>query len=170
MSPERVRQIVVDHLEGKSHKAVRAALHARLQTDRVGEAMRVAGDALRRSELRVVGPFLKAVAQLDDYRDAAAGLDFLGREQPPEAHDPQARAEQLAELMEDEGNDKAAALAEKLAELTKEGGSEAREAIKAVTQELAALMGCEDLLAPRPAVSPTPAEALEAALWNPALR
>ena len=30
LSAERVRQIVVDALEGKSRKAVRAALHARL--------------------------------------------------------------------------------------------------------------------------------------------
>ena len=30
LSAERVRQIVVNHLEGKSRKAVRAALHARL--------------------------------------------------------------------------------------------------------------------------------------------
>ena len=30
LSAERVRQIVVNHLEGKSRQAVRAALHARL--------------------------------------------------------------------------------------------------------------------------------------------
>ena len=30
LSAERVRQIVVNHLEGKSRKAFRAALHARL--------------------------------------------------------------------------------------------------------------------------------------------
>ncbi|MBV9286388.1 MAG: hypothetical protein JO288_00955 [Hyphomicrobiales bacterium] len=167
LSAERVRQIVVNALEGKSRKAVRAALHARLQMDRVGEAMRVAGDALRRGEVRAVGPFLKAVAQLDGYRDAAAGLDLVGREQPPEAPDLQALAEEFAELMEDEGNAAAAALAEKLAAVMKDRGIEARETGRAVAQELADLMGCEGIQARGPAAAPTPAEALEAKLWGP---
>ena len=135
--------------------------------DRVGEAVRVAGEALRRGEIKAVGPFLKAVAQLDGYRKAAAGLDLVGREQPPEAPDLQALAEEFAELMEDEGNDAAAALAKKLAEVMKERGTEARETGKAVAQELADLMGCERIQARGPAAAPTPAEALEAKLWGP---
>ena len=166
LSAERVRQIVVNQLEGKSRKAVRAALHARLQMDRVGEAVRVAGDALRRGEVRAVGPFLKAVAQLDGYAHAAAGLDLVGRELPPEAPDLQALAEEFAELMEEEGNDAAAALAKKLAEATKDGGIEARDTAKAIAQELADLMGREGIEARRPAAAPTPAEALEATLWG----
>ena len=167
MSAERVRQIVVNALEGKSRKAVRAALHAGLQTDRVGEAMRVAGEALRRGEVRAVGPFLKAVAQLDHYRHAAAGLDLVGRELPPEAPDLQALAEEFAELMEEEGNDAAAALAKKLADVMKDGGIEARETAQAVVRELAGLIGCEGIKAPGPAAAPTPAEALAANLWGP---
>ena len=167
LSAERVRQIVVNVLEGKSRPAFRAALHARLQMDRVGEAMRVAGDALRRGEVRAVGPFLKAVAQLDGYAHAAAGLDLVGRELPPEAPDLQALAEEFAELMEEEGNDAAAALAKKLAEAMMDEGVEARDTTKAVVRELGDLMGYEGIKAPGPAAAPTPAEALEAKLWGP---
>ena len=165
MSAKRVRQIVVNHREGKSRKAFRAALHARLQMERVGEAVRVAGDALRRGEMRAVGPFLKAVAQLDSYRHAADGLDLLGREQPPEAPDLQALAEEFVELMEEEGND-AAALARKLAEVMKEGGSEARDTAKAVAKELADLIGYEGIRARRRAAAPTPAEAWDKIMWG----
>ncbi|MBV9286427.1 MAG: hypothetical protein JO288_01150, partial [Hyphomicrobiales bacterium] len=132
----------------------------------VGEAVRVAGEALRRGEIKAVGPFLKAVAQLDDYAHAAAGLDLIGREQPPAAPDLQALAEEFAELMANEGNDAAAALAKKLAEVMKDRGIEARDAAKAVAQELAGLMGCEGIQARRPAAAPTLAEALEAKLWG----
>ena len=166
LSGERVRQIVVNHLEGKSRQAFRAALHARLQMDRVGEAMRVAGEALSRGDLKAVGPFLKAVAQLDDYRHAAAGLDLIGRALPPEAPDLQALAEEFAELMEDEGNDAAAALARKLAALMKDKGVEARKTAKAVAQELADLIGYEAVQARVPAAAPTPAQTLAANLWG----
>jgi len=121
LSAERVRQ--TSSMLWKERAARRSGPRSMrvFKMDRVGEAMRVAGEALRRGEVRAIGPFLKAVAQLNGYRRAAAGLDLVGREPPPEAPDLQALAEGFAELLEDEGNDAAAALAKKLAEAMKTG-------------------------------------------------
>ena len=42
-----------------------------MQLDRLGQAMRVAGDALARGDVRAVAPFIKAVEKLDRYQSLA---------------------------------------------------------------------------------------------------
>ncbi len=63
LSERRVRQIVKQALVG--HEALESAIHAHMQIDRLGQAMRVAGDALVRGDVRAVAPFSKAVENLD---------------------------------------------------------------------------------------------------------
>ena len=42
-----------------------------MQIDRLGQAMRVAGDALARGDVRAVAPFIKALEKLDRYQSLA---------------------------------------------------------------------------------------------------
>ena len=65
LSEQRVRQIVTEVLEGR--EALERVHHARLQIDRICRAVRAAGAALERGDVRAVGPFLKAVEKLDRY-------------------------------------------------------------------------------------------------------
>ncbi len=69
LSGRRVRQIVQQALEGR--EALDSAVHAHMQIDRIGQAMRVAGDALARGDVRAVAPFIKAVEKLDGYQSLA---------------------------------------------------------------------------------------------------
>jgi hypothetical protein len=69
LSDRRVRQIVKQALEGR--EALESAIHAHMQIDRLGHAMRVAGDALARGDVRAVAPFIKAVEKLDRYQSLA---------------------------------------------------------------------------------------------------
>ena len=69
LSERRVRQIVKQALEGR--EALETAIHAHMQIDRLGQAMRVAGDALARGDVRAVAPFIKAVEKLDRYQSLA---------------------------------------------------------------------------------------------------
>jgi hypothetical protein len=69
LSDRRVRQIVKQALEGR--EALESAVHAHMQIDRLGQAMRVAGDALARGDVRAVAPFIKAVEKLDRYQSLA---------------------------------------------------------------------------------------------------
>ncbi len=69
LSERRVRQIVKQALEGR--EALESAIHAHMQIDRLGQAMRVAGDALARGDVRAVAPFIKAVEKLDRYQSLA---------------------------------------------------------------------------------------------------
>jgi hypothetical protein len=69
LTGRRVRQIVTDALEGR--EALESTIHAHMQIDRVGQAMRVAGDALARGDLRAVAPFIKALEKLDRYQSLA---------------------------------------------------------------------------------------------------
>ena len=59
LTERRVRQIVNEAMEGR--EALESAIHAHMQIDRLGQAMRVAGDALARGDVRAVAPFLKAM-------------------------------------------------------------------------------------------------------------
>jgi hypothetical protein len=69
LTERRVRQIVAEVLEGR--EALESALHARLQIERVCRAVQVAGDALKRGDVRAVASFLKAVEKLDRYHSLA---------------------------------------------------------------------------------------------------
>ena len=67
-----VQRIVARSFAGR--EAQEDALHTHLQIDRVCQALRVAGEALKRGEVRAVGPFLKAVEKLDGYHSLAQVL------------------------------------------------------------------------------------------------
>ena len=85
LSEQRVRQIVTEVLEGR--EALERVHHARLQIDRICQAVRAAGAALERGDVRAVGPFLKAVEKLDRYQALAREFCILG---PAEDLDPEA--------------------------------------------------------------------------------
>jgi hypothetical protein len=69
LTERRVRQIVTEALEGR--EALESAIHAQMQVDRLGRAVRVAGDALSRGDLRAVAPLIKAVETLDRFHSLA---------------------------------------------------------------------------------------------------
>jgi hypothetical protein len=69
LTERRVRQIVKEALEGR--EALENAIHAHMQIDRLGQAMRVAGGALARGDVRAVAPFIKALEKLDRYQSLA---------------------------------------------------------------------------------------------------
>ena len=69
LSEWRVRQIVKQALEGR--EALESAIHAHMQIDRLGQALRVAGDALAEGDIRAVAPFIKALEKLDHYQSLA---------------------------------------------------------------------------------------------------
>jgi len=69
LTGRRVRQIVKQALEGR--EALESAIHAHMQIDRLGQALRVAGDALAEGDIRAVAPFIKALEKLDHYQSLA---------------------------------------------------------------------------------------------------
>jgi hypothetical protein len=70
LSERRVRQIVTEFL--KEREAVSDAAHAHMPIDRLGRAMRVAGDALNQGDIRAISPFLKVIDRLDRYQTLLA--------------------------------------------------------------------------------------------------
>ena len=70
LKERRVRQIVTEFL--KEREAVSGAAHAHMQIDRLGRAMRVAGDALARGDIRAIAPFIRVIDRLDRYQTLAA--------------------------------------------------------------------------------------------------
>ena len=70
LKERRVRQIVTEFLEER--EAVSGAAHAHMQLDRLGRAMRVAGDALARGDIRAIAPFIRVIDRLDRYQTLAA--------------------------------------------------------------------------------------------------
>ena len=69
LKERRVRQIVTQFL--KEREAVSGAAHAHMQLDRLGRAMRVAGDALARGDIRAIAPFIRVIDRLDRYQTLA---------------------------------------------------------------------------------------------------
>jgi hypothetical protein len=69
LTERRVRQIVMEKLEGR--EALEKTVHAQMQVERIGQAVRVAGEALSRGEIRAVAPFIKAVETLDRFQSLA---------------------------------------------------------------------------------------------------
>ena len=69
LKARRVRQIVAEFLKGR--EAEDDGTHARMQIERLGRAMRVAGDAMEEGDLRAIGPFIRAIDRLDRYQARA---------------------------------------------------------------------------------------------------
>src|SRR5271165_3840371 len=75
LAERRVRQIVTQFLAERESGS--DADHAQMQIDRLGRAMRVAGDALKKGDIRAISPFVRVIDRLDRYQTlvskAAAG-------------------------------------------------------------------------------------------------
>ncbi len=69
LSERRVRQIVAGHV--KRSAPVDADAHAALQIERLGFAVKVAGEALAKGDIRAIAPFIKAIDRLDAYQTRA---------------------------------------------------------------------------------------------------
>ena len=69
LTERRDRQIVTEALE--SREALESAVHAHMPVERLGQAVRVAGEALSRGDLGAVAPFIKAFGTLDRYQSLA---------------------------------------------------------------------------------------------------
>ena len=69
LSERRVRQIVAGHV--KRRAPVDADAHAALQIERLGFAVKVAGEALAKGDIRAIAPYIKAIDQLDAYQTRA---------------------------------------------------------------------------------------------------
>jgi hypothetical protein len=69
VSERRIRQIVAEHL--KRREAAKGGTHANMQMDRLGFAMRVAGEAMAKGDVRAITPFIKAIDRLDRYQALA---------------------------------------------------------------------------------------------------
>ena len=79
LTERRVRQIVTETPEGRE---ALEKVHARMQVERIGQAVRVAGEALARGEIRAVAPFIKAVETLDRFQSLAGEAGRLERTKP----------------------------------------------------------------------------------------
>jgi len=75
----RLRQIVAVAI--KEREAAQGLTHAHMQVDRLGFAMRVAAKAMSEGDIRAIGPFIRAVGQLDGY-------EAMVRELAPKGHAP----------------------------------------------------------------------------------
>ena len=69
LTERRVRQIVKEYLDER--EALEGRTHAHLQIDRLGNAMRVAGEALARGDIRAIAPLVKVLDRLDHYQTLA---------------------------------------------------------------------------------------------------
>ena len=52
-------------------EALEGRTHAHMQIDRLGKAMRVAGEALARGDIRAIAPLVKVLERLDHYQTLA---------------------------------------------------------------------------------------------------
>ncbi len=69
LSDRRVRQLVAEHV--KRSEPVDAGTHAALQIERLDFAIKVAGEALAKGDIRSIAPFIKAIDRLDAYQTRA---------------------------------------------------------------------------------------------------
>jgi hypothetical protein len=79
VSAERIRQIVQEVL-GK-RVIDRGADHAHLQLERLMPALRVAGEAIRRGELKAIAPLIKVIDRLDKHQDTVVAKYEYGPEE-----------------------------------------------------------------------------------------
>ncbi|MGO9428020.1 hypothetical protein [Rhodoblastus sp.] len=82
LSERRVRQIVAGHVRRRA--PVDADAHAALQIERLGFAVKVAGEALAKGDIRAIAPYIKAIDRLDAYQTRA----HKAAPQPSHAADP----------------------------------------------------------------------------------
>ena len=69
LSERRVRQIVAGHV--RRCEPVDEDVHAALQVERLGLAVKIAGEALAKGDIRAIAPFIRAIDRLDAYRTRA---------------------------------------------------------------------------------------------------
>ena len=69
LSERRVRQIVAGHV--RRCEPVDEDIHAALQVERLGFAVKIAGEALAKGDIRAIAPFIKAIDRLDAYQTRA---------------------------------------------------------------------------------------------------
>jgi hypothetical protein len=66
LSAERIRQIVAQVLERRVIDS--GEDHAHLQLERLRPALRLAGEAVKRGDIRAIGPLIKLIDRLDKHR------------------------------------------------------------------------------------------------------
>ena len=81
LTERSVRRIATKALQGR--ETLERAFHAHMQVDRIARAMRVAGEALARGDVRAVAPFLNAVEKLERYQTLAREAPMPGRARKP---------------------------------------------------------------------------------------
>ena len=79
VSAERVRQIVAEVL-GK-RVIDRGVDHAHLQLERLMPALRLAGEAIGRGELKAVAPLIKVIDRLDKHQETVVAKHEYGPEE-----------------------------------------------------------------------------------------
>jgi len=83
ITDRRVRQIVAEHM--KRREEVEGGTHANVQIDRLGFAMRVAGEALAKGDVKAITPFIKVIDRLDRYQELANEAAPRRRRTPEDA-------------------------------------------------------------------------------------
>ena len=79
LSERRVRQIVGEHV--RRFEPVDEDIHAALQVERLGFAVKMAGEALAKGDIRAIAPYIKAIDRLDAYQTRARNAA------PPASHE-----------------------------------------------------------------------------------
>ncbi len=84
LSAERIRQIVSEVL-GK-RVIDRNEDHAHLQLERLGPALRLAGEAVQRGEVKAIGPLIKVLDRLDRHQVVFVSKYYYGDEERDKLH------------------------------------------------------------------------------------
>jgi hypothetical protein len=79
VSAERIRQIVSEVLDKRVID--RGVDHAHLQLERLMPALRIVGEAIRRGELKAVGPLIKVIDRLDKHQTTVVAKYTYGPEE-----------------------------------------------------------------------------------------
>jgi hypothetical protein len=79
LSAERVRQIVAEVL-GKC-VIERGSHHAHLQLERLMPALRLAGEAIARGDIRAIAPLIKVIDRMDRHQQTVVAKHYYGPEE-----------------------------------------------------------------------------------------
>ena len=79
LSVERVRQIVAEVL-GK-RVIDRGPHHAHLQLERLMPALRLAGEAIGRGDIRAIAPLIKVIDRMDKHQETVVAKHYYGPEE-----------------------------------------------------------------------------------------
>jgi hypothetical protein len=79
LSAERVRQIVAEVL-GK-RVIDRGPHHAHLQRERLMPALRLAGEAIGRGDIRAIAPLIKVIDRMDKHQEMVVAKHYYGSEE-----------------------------------------------------------------------------------------